>query len=269
MEWYDRPTKIESLRDIDFLFAIDENGTSTIKNSHLFDDQNKYFTITGTCFNMEHYDSIRSQVIEFKEKFWENGIFKNKRVILHSKDIRKKQGAFNPKIINYDIFKDELDELLSSLPIKIYSSSIDKKAHCEKYYTPYPVYELGVEFIIERFCFDLRRKNKNGIVLLESRGYKEDCLVLDKIKNLLDFGNDFNDEDNFSNIKGVYFNPKRTADGMQSYWPLELSDVLSYRIHKYVKTGEKSSDFYYIEDKIFGYPLYLGKGIKIFPKISE
>ncbi|WP_251865430.1 DUF3800 domain-containing protein [Enterococcus malodoratus] len=265
MDWKSEPAIIDSLSDVDCLLAIDENGTSTLKNAHLLNDNNKLFTITGTYFDMNYYNQIMEQVVEFKESFWLNGMYKEKRVLLHSKDLRKKQGAFNPKIVDYPDLINELDELLSSLPIKIYSASIDKRAHFAKYVTPFPVYELGVEFIIERFCFELRRKGKKGIVLLESRGRKEDYFVLEKMKKLLETGNDYNDCDNFSNIIGVYFNPKRTRNGKQSYWPLEISDIISYRIHNYVKTGVKDSGFVYIEDKIFGYPSYEGRGIKTFP----
>lgn len=268
MGWEDKPSSIDNLEGVDCFFAIDENGTSSLKNAQYFSEDNTFFTVTGIYIDLENHNFIKQQIVDLKNEFWEDGFFKGKRVLLHSKDIRKRQGAFNPKLINYEKFTFTLDELLSSLPIKAYSASIDKKAHWSKYVTPYPVYELGVEFLIERFCFELRRRGKKGVVLLESRGYKEDCLVLDKMKRLLNHGNNYNCEDNFSGIQGVYFNHKRTNDGLMSYWPLELSDLFSYRIHRFVKTGEVDERFDCIKEKIFGYPFFKGKGLKVFPAES-
>lgn len=266
MGWYDEPTSIESLENVDSIFAIDENGTPTLKNAFQFNNDNRLFIITGIHINMEDYKVICDEIMKLKNNFWDSGLFKGERVVLHSKDIRKKQGPFNPKNIDYNKFKQDLDEMLNNLPIQIYSSTIDKKKHCEKYYIPRPVYELGVEFIIERFCFDMRRERKKGIVILESRGTKEDDFVLQKMKELLQVGNDFNNVENFSCIKGVYFNPKRTKNKKQSYWILEISDLISYRIHKFIKTGKEDDEFNCIKEKIFGYPNYEGKGLKIFPK---
>ncbi|MCD9054995.1 hypothetical protein LDK94_06555 [Staphylococcus arlettae] len=264
MEWMEQPCKIDNISDIDCIFAIDENGTSSIKNVNDVKN-NKLFTITGVHISLENFEDIRDSVMEMKKKHWIDGMFKNKRVVFHSKDIRKKQGAFNPKLINYQGFIDDLHVLLHNIPIKIYSATIDKNAHCQKYITPYPPYEIGAEFILERLCFDLRRSNKTGIIIFESRGKVEDSKVLKKIIKLLKEGNEFNDTGNFSVIRGVYFNPKRTEDKLLSYWPLELSDIISYSIFSKIKTNSINTIFENIEEKILGFPNYEGKGMKIFP----
>lgn len=105
-----------------------------------------------------------------------------------------------------------------------------------------------------------------GVLVLESRGINEDRIILEQLKLLLENGNDYFDCDDFNNIKGVYFNPKRTKNKKKSYWQLELADLYSYSVHKFVKTNEKDANFLAFEDKIMGFPNYEGKGIKIFPK---
>ncbi len=57
-------------------------------------------------------------------------------------------------------------------------------------------------------------EQSTGLIILESRGKKEDKVLLNKIKHLIDYGNNMNPSSTFSKIKGVYFNPKRchTAD---------------------------------------------------------
>ncbi len=57
-------------------------------------------------------------------------------------EILEKRGAFNPKLINYDDFRNDLNELLSSLPIQVVATLINKKKHVNKYLYPYPVYSL-------------------------------------------------------------------------------------------------------------------------------
>lgn len=264
--WRSNPCSIDNLKDVDCLFAIDENGTSILENPFQLNKNNNFFTVTGVYFDLINHNEIQQSVSSLKNEFWEDGLFKKQRVVLHSKDIRKKQGAFNPKIIDYDKFIGNLLELLNKLPITIYSCTINKEKHFAKYtFNASPIYELGVEFIIERHCFNLRRNNKTGTVLLESRGKKEDFFILQKMKQLLEFGNNYNQKSLFSPIKGVYFNPKSTSDKLKSYWALEIADVISYYIYNYVKTGDESDGFNVIKEKIYGYPNHLGKGLKIFP----
>lgn len=268
--WRTQPAMIneskEAEDDIDYLFAIDENGTSTLKNLSMMMDNNIFFTITGVLFDIKSSEIIKDNILALKNRLWENGKFKNKRVVFHGRDIRKKQGAFNPKIVDHTILEPEIINILSNSPINIYSASINKLEHFNKYLDPFPVYELGLEFIIERFCFELRRSNKTGIVLLESRGKKEDIEILKKFEKLLSFGNGYNQKENFSCIKGVYFNPKYTNDNQMSYWPLEIADLVSYQIHNYVKTGKnETAAFACVKKKIFGFPNIEGRGLKVFP----
>lgn len=269
MNWREKPCSLESISDIDCVFAIDENGNSDLKGVYSTQQSPKenlqWFTVTGILIKMEHFLSLKEDLVDLKLKHWNEGLFGNTRVVFHSRDIRKKQGAFNPKIINYDLFKEDLNTFLSDSPVTIYSTSIDKYKHIKRYCNPYPVYSIALEFMVERFCFELRRNHLKGVLILESRGEKEDQIVLEHLISLLDNGNEYHDCDDFSNIKGIYFNPKRTKDRKQSYWQLEIADLYSYSIHKFVKTDIKDSNFKYFENKIVGYPNYEGRGIKKFP----
>lgn len=266
MEWYDEPTEIANISNTDFLLAVDENGLDSLTNINPFNKHTHWFTVTGILFDLKYYNDIKEDIITLKNRYWEEGFFYDKRVVLHSREIRKKQGPFNPKIIDFDMFVEDMQELVSGLPIKVYSSNVNKLNHKLKYVTPFPVYELCIEYIFERFCFEMKRQRKTGTVLLESRGFKEDKLVLEKVKRLINFGNDYSNKDTFSVIDGVYFNKKRTSDNQMSYWPLEVADIYSYSIHNFVKNNVKDDFFEYFEEKIYGYPDYDGKGLKIFPK---
>lgn len=167
-----------------------------------------------------------------------------------SKDIRKKQGPFNPKIINYDDFLIELNNLLQQQKYKIYSINVDKYVHDTKYTHPYPVYELSVEYIMERLSYELNTLNEKGIMLFESRGKNEDARVLNKINTVLKIGNVYHQASNFRKINGVYFNRKSTQDKQKSYWMLEIADIISYRIHRSIKENEEDLLFKTIEKNL-------------------
>ena len=96
---------------------------------------------------------------------------------------------------------------------------------------------------------------------------KEDKVLLNKIKHLIDHGNNMNPSSTFSKIKGVYFNPKwcHTADDKKSYWELELADLCAFPIHKYLAYGTADPAFDILKRKICGFPNYYGKGLKSFP----
>lgn len=270
MKWRKSPVKLENITEqVDYIFSIDECGTSVIKGIKNFQEHQQLFTLSGIKIPLAKFNYSKDIVMALKHKYWNNALFNHERVVFHSRDIRKKQGAFNPRLVDHKSFSQDLVDALSKIEMEIFSVSIDKIKHVESYSTPYPVYELAFEFLLERFCFGLRRENATGILLFESRGRKEDAEILNKVNNLLINGNDFNRNVSFSCIKGVYFNPKKTKNKKQSYWPLEISDLVSYSIHQYVRKENKNKFFKSIENKIYSYPNYIGKGIKIFPKLIE
>ncbi|WP_025568861.1 DUF3800 domain-containing protein [Bacillus sp. UNCCL81] len=284
MSWRERPRVIEDWNEeIDSIMSIDENGTtdlsfykklllkhfdfSDIDQTHLHD---KIFTVTGVVMNRNDFPAFKDKITTIKETHWENGIFQyknnEKKVVFHSREIRKKEGPFEPTNINYPKFITDLSSLMTETRYKIFSSSIDKLVHCYQYIDPYHVYNLCLTFVIERYCMHLNNYNLNGLLLLESRGKKEDAFILKHITRLLDRGTQYKSPEHFNRIKGVYFNPKWVKnDPSKSYALLELADLASYPIHKYSRSSQKDLAFESIEHKFYGYPYYNGKGLKKFP----
>ena len=288
--WRSRPTIIDNWPgDIDKIIAIDENGTcdlnsikkifknDSVKLLKAYKDTSKYmherwFTITGVVLKKVDFPNFKEEVNAIKYRHWDNGIYDYKsgkrRVVFHSREIRRKEGPFNPKVVDYAQLQNDISLMIKSTDFRIYSSSIDKINHVFTYSKPFHVYNLNLNFIIERFCWELNRNNESGIILLESRGKKEDLRILRYLTNLIDNGNNFKSKEHFSGIKGVYFNPKWCLEknkGKASYILLELADVVSYPIFKYTKTNNKDKAFLTFEDKIYNYPYYNGYGLKKFP----
>lgn len=276
--WRNRPTTLEEApRTIDWIVAIDESGTPDLKHIAKSINCNKainagdaQFTVTACAIKIKDFDNAKEQVMCIKNKYWENALYKykdgEKRVCFHSKEIRSKAQAFNPNLINYTEFVEDISNMMSSMPIKLLAANIDKKRHIEKYIYPKNPYDLCMNFVLERLMWNIG-KNETCYVILESRGKKEDKDLLDRIKHLIDNGNNQNESDVFSKIKGVYFNPKwsHKNDDKKSYWMLELADLCAFPIHKYLAYGTVDPAFDILKKKICCYPNIKGRGIKSFP----
>lgn len=279
-DWRLRPTLIEEWEEsIDSVLAIDENGTVDLKGIRnnfrkVYSDKahnDRWFTISGIAINRSEYPRFVDLINTVKYSHWDDGCFNysngNKRVVFHSREVRKRIGPFNPKNINYSSLMDDITAVIDQINFDVYSSTIDKAEHILKYSNPYPVYNLCMEFIIERYCRSLKRLGQNGILLLESRGKREDKEILTYIVGLLENGNRYFSGEDLCCIKGVYFNPKwsKKHQSKMSFPILELADLVSYPIHKYVKLDTKDLAYGVVEKKINNYPDYAGYGLKVFP----
>lgn len=280
LSWRNRPKfKRNWPSEIDVIMFVDENGDSSIKNIQKslknrksIEENNKYFTTTGSVIRKENFTQARKDIIKLKEEHWEDGLYeykdKLKRVCFHSHEIRKGKDAFNANVIDKSKFMKDISEYMLNLQIDIFSATLDKEAHCRKYMDPDNPYNLCMNFILERFVKYYLGDNEKAIIILEARGKKEDSKLLNHIKFLIDNGTQYVSKDYFKKIKGVYFNSKwcKESDEKKSYFGLEIADLVSYPIHKYNTKDNKDRAFECIEDKIYGFPNYKGKGIKTFPK---
>ena len=279
-KWYDKPTKILSMRkDIDYIMCIDENGSSSnltyvlkqISNEKELSEDDKYFTITGCIFTKEEYVNSKKLIKMLKNKYWNNGIFydtkakRDKAVCFHSRDIRKHDSCFNDSIINYNEFMVDLSDTMKDIKCKIISISVNLYEYLKKGYT-HNVYNVAFDFLLERYIYDTEN-NKKGIIMLEARGKEEDKELLEHISKVINHTGTkkISSKELKSKIDGVYFNPKWNEEYSSTYVGLEITDLFSYPIHKYIKKNTKDKAFLIFEDKIVGYPNYKNKGIKIFP----
>ena len=257
--------------------CIDENGSSAnltyvlkqILNEKELSDDDKYFTITGCIFTKEEYIYSKKLIKLLKNKYWNNGEFNDaktkKAVCFHSRDIRKHNGCFNENVINYTEFMVDLSDTMKDIKCKIISISINLYEYLKKGYT-HNVYNVAFDFLLERYIYDTEN-NKKGIIMLEARGKAEDKELLKHISKVINHTGTkkISSKELKNKIDGVYFNPKWNEEYSSTYVGLEITDLFSYPIHKYIKRNTKDKAFLIFEDKIVGYPNYKNKGIKLFP----
>lgn len=279
-KWDEKPTKIQLVKkDIDYIMCIDENGSSgnltyiikQILNDKEISEDDKYFTITGCIFTKEDYIKSKKIIKELKYKYWSNGVFydnklnKEKIVCFHSREIRRHDNCFSDTTINYNDFMADLTDSMKQINCKIISISINLYDYLKKGYT-YNVYNVAFDFLLERYIY-ATDNNKKGIIMLEARGKEEDNTLLKHISKVINKTGTkkISSKELKNKINGVYFNPKWNEEYNKTYVGLEITDLFSYPIHKYIKRNIKDKAFLTFEDKINGYPNYENKGIKRFP----
>ena len=280
LNWYDKPSKRLFLgNDVDYIMCIDENGSSSnltyvlkqILNKRELSEDDKYFTITGCIFTKQEYLNSKELIKLLKNKYWHNGTFydsklgQEKAVCFHSRDIRKQNECFNDSVINYNEFMVDLSNTMKDIKCKIISISINLYEYLKRGYT-HNVYNVAFDFLLERYIYETEN-NKRGIIMLEARGKDEDKELLNHISKVINKTGTkkISTRELKLKIRGVYFNPKWNEEYSSTYVGLEIVDLFSYPIHKFVKRNKKDKAFLTFEDKIVGYPNYKNKGIKIFP----
>ena len=272
---FKRPTRLKNIsNDIDYIMCIDENGSEALLNftKNLIDNNqpinldDKYLTITGVIFTRADYSSAFFEIEQLKKKYWKDGLFnkngENIAVCLHSRDIRRMNNPFDCRSINRTEFLNDLTNVLDGIECKIISSCIDVEKYVKSGKYTLNIYNTAIQFLIERYIY-ATDNNRKGIIILESRNQKQDKKILENINKLFKFGtkiiksNEFKDK-----IAGVFFNKKWNDGKLHTYAGLEIADLFSYPIHKYIKLGKKDTSFILVEKKL---DKGIKKGIKVFP----
>lgn len=166
-------------------FFLDESGDHGLS----YVDKNfPLFLLCGCLFRDDVLKRVEEKINDFKFKY-----FQTKEVILHSRDIRKCEGAFQ---ILFDLklkeeFYRDLNAIIEDADFIIIGAGIDKEKHIKKYgkgaKNPY---SLSLSFLIERLIFCLDNLDKKAVVDIkaELRGKREDKMLLAHYNSILDRG---------------------------------------------------------------------------------
>ncbi len=285
MSCYDNPTISDVWeKKVDYIMFVDENNSPNslnvikekLRNNDDVDINISIFTVTGCIFSKEDYIVARKKFDELRKKYWQDGKWYNPKkeeeeiVCFHSEEIRGKNKAFaifKEDDEKYEHFIIELDQIINSLKYKIISININLEDYIK--YSKYKegnVYKIAFNFIIERFIYSMG-SNNIGTIIFEARGKKEDKNLLEHIDLIINkTGTEYITSNELKRkISGVYFN-KKFSKRKKPYVGLQIADLSSYPIHRFVKFNTIGKDFLTIEKKIQCYPKYIGKGLKIYPK---
>ena len=242
-------------------FFMDETGDHGLS----FVDENfPIFLLAGCLFESAEYEEIIQKINTFKQKF-----FNTTKVILHSRDIRKCDGAFQ---ILFDLelkkkFYEHLNAIIYDANFTAIAVAIDKKKHIEKYgKLANNPYTICLSYILERlvFCTDQNNAISTVSITIEKRGKKEDKQLLAHYNSVTDRGTYLVNADRFKRrIVDFRMMAKRDNDV-----GLQIADLCAYPIARHVLNSEEP----YIPFKIIEGKLRKGSngrvegyGLKIFP----
>lgn len=241
-----------------YLF-IDESGDHGLTTlNHDF----PIFLLCGVLVSEPEYFAIRDEFNRIKSEFW-----KNKKVIFHSRDIRKCEKEFQ---ILFDMelkatFYEKLNNCIKKGNFTVIASAIRKDNYIKKFgRLSNDVYELALSFMIERSVFymdGIQLPNRSLQIVIEKRGKREDKKLDEHFQRLMSRGTGYVDAKRLRDINlEIHFrNKNENINGLQ------LADLVAYPTARYVIDQKRANPaFDIIEPKIYSKK---GKryGLKIFP----
>ncbi len=244
-----------------YFFFLDETGDHGL---NYVDNNFPLFLLCGCLIREDHLKALEKTVNSFKQNY-----FKTEKVILHSRDIRKCEGAFQilfDLIIKAAFYKD-LNLILENGEYTIIGSGIDKNEHIKKYGKgAKDPYSLALSFVIERliFCLDKTDNDSTIEILVEERGRKEDNMLLSHFNSTMDRGTFFVKSARLKNkiIRFGFHSKKENIIGLQ------IADLCAYPLARNIlNPDEPYMPFQVIKNKIYcnAKGEYMGWGLKVFP----
>jgi hypothetical protein len=217
-----------------YLF-IDESGDHGLLN---IDGSFPVFVLCGVIMSENEYSVLSKSFNNIKTTLWGN-----KKVILHSRDIRKCEKEFK---ILLDIntkqkFYNSLDNVISKSEYTIIASIIDKESYVKKYgKLKNDVYEISLSFIVERTIFfldSLKTDIDTLFFIIEERGKKEDIQLKKHFESIRNTGTFYITPERLKtyNLKIEFRNKKKNINGLQ------LSDLVAYPIARYAMDKERAN----------------------------
>jgi hypothetical protein len=219
---------------VKYYLFLDESGDHGLGN---IDPTFPVFVLSGILISEENYEILHKQFNQLKNKHWGE-----KKVILHSRDIRKCEKEFQI-LFNLDIkkdFYDTLNQIIAVVDYTIIAASINKEQHTKMYgRIADDVYEIALSFVIERtiFCLDgLKDKDKVLNIIIEKRGKKEDKKLSEHFQKIQSRGTGYVDSARLKSYNiDVDFKDKKDNDN-----GLQLADLVAYPYRK-IYIGRRKS----------------------------
>jgi len=179
---------------------IDEVGNSDLKSSH--NPLHRFLSLTGVIIDLRYVsDFLFPDIEKLKVKYFKS--HPDNPIILHRKELVNARYPF--KILKNEEIKKEFDqELLSFLKnweYTVVTVCLDKKAHKDTYNVwRYDPYHYCLALLLERYTFFLESLHKQGDVMAESRGGKEDRRLKASFEKLWNEGAQYISPDRFHEI---------------------------------------------------------------------
>jgi len=240
-----------------FIAFLDECGDHSLEK---IDKDFPLFVLSSIIVERTLYESVIIPAFNgLKMKFWDH-----EGVNLHSRDIRKAEGAFSilENAKRREHFVGELTALIRDLPYTLFIVGIDKPKHREKYGDKAKnPYELALTFTFERVLNFLEKQGDHHLpVIAESRGKNEDRDLEAAFYKLMSSGTFYNKSDRFNKLTC----PLLFQDKRKNIVGLQLADLCAYPSARHILKPSQTNRAF----EVIGKHIYNGgtvKGWKLFP----
>lgn len=240
-----------------FLF-LDESGDHGLTRPN---PDFPVFLLCGVLASEENYELILQKINTLKESIWNH-----KKVIFHSRDIRKCEKEFQ---VLFDLelkkkFYGEINKIVAESDYTIIASAIEKNRFIEQFgKLQDDVYEVALSFVIELVGLILLRTDPEAelAIVIEKRGTKEDKQLDDHFQRLCGKGTAKLSPEDLHKLSPTFTfrNKKENINGLQ------LTDLVAYPIARYVIEPDRANpSFEVLESKIYRTDEDLD-GLKIYP----
>ena len=259
----------ETYDEFDKIIFFDENGSASylksmqaaIAKNEPINNNRRYFTLTACVFQKDQYYDAITLLEKLVEHYWEDA---KKPVVFHTHDIVKKQGWFNfGNDDNYSKFLSSLSETINQIQCEIISITFDMLSYVNQYYKHDP-YEVAFDIILGTAMYNIKEEEKVALVF-EARGKKEDEKLQEHInKAIHKYGIQKVLPDELQkHFTKIIFNPKISKDKMVVYHGIDIADLCSYPIYRYMRYGTIGEDFKIVMKKLAGYKPFKEKDMRM------
>lgn len=182
-----QPNPRPSLFEDRYRLYLDESGDHVF--NHLDNPAHRYLCLIGCWFRNPDYLLFHKQIETFKAAHIPH--HPDDPPILHREDIVNRRGYFAhlQDAATCRAFDDALLEIIRAAQFRIVAVVIDKLALRQRHgdAAAHP-YHLAIGFVLQRYCGYLNHINRTGDVMAESRGGREDRLLMDSYSRVYDQG---------------------------------------------------------------------------------
>lgn len=196
---------------------------------------------------VRYYEQIIPSMNRLKLKYWDH-----EGINLHSRDIRKSQGAFS--ILQNESLRKrfiaELTALMQNLPYTLFVVAINKRRHLQRYNDhAHNPYELALTFTLERILHFLEQSSETHLpVVAEARGKNEDRNLQAAFYNLMSKGTYYHNAEQFSRLSCplLFENKRNNICGIQ------LADLCAYPSARHIlRPGQPNRAYEVIKSHLY------------------
>jgi hypothetical protein len=169
-----------------FRLYVDESGDHVFNK--LDQPSHRFLCLLGVWFRGTDYLSFHHDLESFKQRHFPHS--PDEPLVLHREDIVSRRSHFwrlrDPE--RHAAFDEDLLSLIKGAEFTQVAVVIDKLRLREAYPTPAHPYHLAMGFLLQRYCGYLNHVSRQGDVMAESRGGREDGLLKDSYSRVFERG---------------------------------------------------------------------------------